>query len=82
MSALELVFAFEYRMAFWGIFIALVLAAALWIPYLYKEIRRGKANLGPSEPIGTGDTHPGRVGNPAPGQPDAQADPYDTRNQR
>jgi len=82
MSAWELVVALEYRTAFWGIFIAIVLAAALWIPYLYKEIRRGKANLGPRNPIGAGDTHPGRRGNPAPGQPDAQADPYETRNQR
>jgi hypothetical protein len=82
MSALELVFALEYRMAFWGIFIALALAAGLWIPYLYKEIKKGKANLGPRTPVGAGDTHPGRRGDPAPGQPDAQADPYDARAQR
>jgi hypothetical protein len=82
MSALELVFALEYRMAFWGIFLAIVLAAGLWIPYLYKEIRRGKAQLGPRTPIGAGDVTPGRPGNPAPGKPDAQADPYEPRASR
>lgn len=65
-----------------GIIIALVLAVALWGPYLYKEIVRGKARVGPRFPAGAGDTHPGRRGDPAPGQPDAQADPYETRNQR
>jgi len=49
---------------------------------LYKEIKKGKANLGPRTPVGAGDTHPGRRGDPAPGQPDAQADPYDVRAQR
>ena len=82
MAALELVFALEYRMAFWGIFLAIVLAAGLWTPYLYKEIKKGKAQLGPRTPIGAGDTHPGRRGDPAPGQPDAQADPYEPRTQR
>ena len=66
----------------WAIIIAVVLACALWIPYFIKEIRRGKATLGPRVPDGTGDTHPGRRGDPAPGQPDAQADPYDPRAQR
>jgi hypothetical protein len=60
-----------------GIIVAIVLAAALLVPYLLKEIRRGKVELGPKIPTGAGDTHPGRRGNPAPGQPDAQADPYD-----
>jgi hypothetical protein len=82
MAALELVLALEYRMAFWGIFLAIVLAVGLWVPYLYKEIRRGKAQVGPRTPIGTGDTHPGRRGDPAPGQSDAQADPYDQRARR
>jgi len=72
-----------------GILIAILLAAALLVPYLIKEIRRGKAELGPQlketshgvtfgaiTPPGTGDTHVGRRGNPAPGEPDAQADPY------
>ena len=82
MYSLELLLAFEYRIAFWGILLAIALAVALWVPYLYKEIRRGKAELGPRAPVGTGDTHPGRRGDPAPGQPDAQADPYDPRAQR
>ena len=66
----------------WAILIAVVLAVALWIPYLYKEIAKGKVNVGPRYPAGAGDTHPGRRGDPAPGQPDAQADPYETHNQR
>ena len=64
-------------------------------PFLYQEIRRGKAKLGrqvtktshgiklgPVTPIGAGDNHPGTVGNPAPGQPDGQANPYGPRAQR
>ena len=82
MSVVEPLFALEYRIAIWGIFLAIALAVALWVPYLYKEIRRGKAQLGPRTPIGTGDAHPGRRGDPAPGQPDAQADPYEPRAQR
>jgi hypothetical protein len=65
-----------------GILVAIVLAMALLVPYLVKEIRRGKVSLGPRVPDGVGDTHPGRRGDPAPGQPDAQADPYETRSQR
>ena len=67
---------------FWGIMIALALAAALLVPYLYKEIRQGKRELGPTIPTGAGDAHPGRRGDPAPGQPDAQADPYSPGAQR
>ena len=65
-----------------GIVVAIILAMALLVPYLVKEIRKGKVTLGPRVPDGAGDTHPGRRGNPAPGQPDAQADPYDPRAQR
>jgi hypothetical protein len=65
-----------------GILIAIVLAMALLVPFLVKEIRRGKVSLGPRVPDGTGDTHPGRRGDLAPGQPDAQSDPYDARAQR
>ncbi len=49
----------------------------LLLPYLVKEIRRGKIELGSGIPTGAGDVRPGRRWNPAPGQPDAQADPYD-----
>ena len=76
MSAVELLVAVEQTELGLGILIAIVLAVALLIPYLVKEIRRGKVELGPRIPTGTGDTHPGRPGNPAPGQADAQADPY------
>ncbi|HZP47672.1 MAG TPA: hypothetical protein VFB07_04010 [Vicinamibacterales bacterium] len=66
----------------WALLIAVALMIALWIPYLTKEIRRGKATVGPHAPLGAGDTHPGRRGDPAPGQPDAQADPYDPEASR
>jgi len=82
MSAVELLLAFDYSTVFWALFVAIVLAVGLWVPYLYKEIRRGKAQVGPRTPIGAGDAHPGRRGDPAPGQPDAQADPYEPRAQR
>jgi hypothetical protein len=61
-----------------GVAIVLALAVGLLVPYLLKEIRRGKVQLAPRTPVGAGDNHPGRRGDPAPGQPDAQADPYDT----
>ncbi len=66
----------------WGIVVVLVLMSALLVPYLYKEIRRGKVELGPRTPTGAGDDHPGTRANPAPGQPDAQADPYSRSAQR
>ncbi len=66
---------FHFSMT-WGIVIVLVLAAALLVPFLLKEIGKGKKQLKPGTPDGAGDVRPGRVGNPAPGQPDAQADPY------
>ena len=65
-----------------AIVIALALAAALLVPYLYEEIKRGKVDLGPRLPNGASEPHPGRRGDPAPGHPDAQADPYDTRASR
>ena len=60
----------------WGIVIALVLACGILVPFLYREIAKGKRQLTPRTPIGTGDVQPGRRGDPAPGQLDAQADPY------
>jgi hypothetical protein len=79
----------------WGIVIVVALATLLCIPYLIKEIRHGKADfgplsrvrrgkvvLGPQTPIGASDVNPGRIGDPAPGQPDGQADPYGPHAQR
>ena len=77
------------------ILIAVALAALFVVPYLIKEIRDGKrefgplrrlgrsqVTVGPETPTGASDYNPGRAGDPAPGQPDAQADPYDARAQR
>jgi hypothetical protein len=60
-----------------GVLIAVALAAALLVPYLFKEIRRGKVTLGPRLPDGASEPHPGHRGDPAPGHPEAQSDPYD-----
>jgi hypothetical protein len=79
---MPVVFALEWPGLSFAIIMAIALAVALWGPYLYKEIRRGKVQLGPRTPAGAGDTHPGRVGNPAPGQPDAQADPWEPQARR
>ena len=59
-----------------GILLALALVGALLIPYLVKEIGKGKVELGPRTPTGASDVTPGTRANPAPGQPDGQADPY------
>ena len=75
-------FALEWYELSLGIVVALALAAALWTPYLWKEIRKGKADMGPRTPPGAADTHPGSRFDPAPGQPDGQADPYGARAQR
>lgn len=87
--------AFQWTGLSIGILIALALVAIFCVPYLIKEIRdgkgelgplrifrRGKVMLGPQTPSGAGDNTPGRRGNPAPGQPDGQADPYSERAQR
>jgi hypothetical protein len=78
-----------------GVLIAVALAVLLWVPYFIKEIRDGKRDLGPlrrlrrdkvtlgpATPSGAADINPGRTGDPAPGQPDAQANPYSARAQR
>jgi hypothetical protein len=65
-----------------GVLLALALVGALLVPYLVKEIRKGKVELGPKKPTGAGDIRPGTPANPAPGQPDGQADPYGPRAQR
>jgi hypothetical protein len=82
MSAVELLIAWQYPGMGAGILIALALAAALLVPYLMKEIRKGKVSLGPRLPDGASEPHPGRRGDPAPGHPEAQADPYDPRASR
>jgi hypothetical protein len=78
---LELVIAIQSYLGI-GILVALALATALLVPYLVKEIRKGKVELGPRLPTGPSEPNPGRRGNPAPGHPEAQADPYDIRAQR
>lgn len=78
-----------------AIAIAVALVATVLVPFLIKEIRDGKAELGPLRrlgrgrvtlgpptPSGAGDNNPGRRGDPAPGQPDGQPDPYGARAQR
>jgi hypothetical protein len=84
MTAVELLIAWEYPGIgiSVGVVIVIVLAMAMLVPYLLNEIRRGKVDLGPRFPDGVGDTHPGRRGDPAPGQPDGQPDPYDAKSQR
>jgi hypothetical protein len=74
-------FALQMEYAVAGV-IAAALVVALLVPYLFKEIRKGKIELGPRTPLGAGDNHPGTYANPAPGQPDAQADPYSASAQR
>jgi hypothetical protein len=77
-----------------AIIVGIVVFAAILVPYLYKEIRRGKVELGPElkqtshgvefgaiTPTGSGDNHAGNRQNPAPDQPDAQEDPYGPRAQ-
>jgi hypothetical protein len=82
MSAAELLIAWQYPQMGTAILIAVVLAVVLWIPFFMKEIRKGKVNLGPRLPDGASEPHPGRRGDPAPGHPDGQANPYDPRASR
>jgi hypothetical protein len=65
-----------------AVVMAIALVAALLVPFLLKEIRRGKVDTNTQIPTGAGDTHPGRRGNPAPGKPDGQADPYGVEARR
>jgi len=82
MIAVELLAALDYSTIAAGVIVALALAAALLVPYLVNEIRKGKVSLGPRLPIGAGEPHPGRRGDPAPGHPEAQADPHDPKAAR
>ena len=78
----------------WALVLGVALFAGILTPFLYKEIRRGKVELGPElketshgvefgaiTQTCTGDEHAGSKKNPAPGQPDAQADPYGPKAQ-
>jgi hypothetical protein len=69
-------------MEFWAVFIALVVATALLVPFLVRELRKGQSPLKPGTPAGAGDVTPGVRGDPAPGQPDAQADPWSPQAHR
>jgi hypothetical protein len=65
-----------------AVIIATVAVLALLVPYLIQEIEKGKAQRRPGSPVGAGDTRQGTPGNPAPGQPDGQPDPYSARARR
>jgi hypothetical protein len=82
--------AFQWTELAIGILIVLGMMGFFLTPYLIKENTDGKKELGPlrrlwpggrvvpgaSTPAGAGDNRPGKIGDPAPGQPDGQADPY------
>jgi len=65
-----------------GIAIALVLAIGILVPFLFREIGKGKRQIKPGTPIGAGDARPGTERQPAPHMRDAQADPYSARAHR
>jgi hypothetical protein len=69
-------------MVFWGVVIVLVLAVALLTPFLLKEMGKGQSRPKPGTPAGAGDVTPGRLNDPAPGQEEAQADPWSPRAHR
>lgn len=78
-----------------GVMLVVVLFGLVLGPFLVKEIRDGKRNLGPlrrwrrgreitgpETPSGAGDVTPGTPSDPAAGDPSGQADPYSERAQR
>jgi hypothetical protein len=80
---------------FFAMFVMIALFVGLLLPYLIKEIRDGKRDRGPlrrlrqggavpgpNTPSGAGDLNPGRVGDPAPGEPSGQPNTYGPRAQR
>lgn len=88
-------FAIEWNYVSMAAVFVVLLMGILLVPYLWKEIRQGKRELGPMRrltregvkvgpvtPAGAGDNNPGRRGDPAPGMPDGQADPYGERARR
>ena len=91
-----MLFAIEWTYVTWAAVFVAVMFGIFLVPYLVKEIRTGKGELGPLRhlkrgggvtlgppvPTGAGDNNPGRPGDPAPGMPDGQADPWGARAQR
>jgi hypothetical protein len=96
MTRFNTLFALQWTGSTVGVVMVVVLMLLLIVPFLIKANRDGKrqlgpfrhlrrgggVELGPSPPIGAGDNNPGRVGDPAPGMPDGQADPWGPRAQR
>jgi hypothetical protein len=92
----NILIAFQWPDRTIGILMVVILMGLLLVPFLIKANRDGKRQLGPVRwlqrgegvksgplpPIGVGDNKPGRVGDPAPGMPDGQPDPWDPRAQR
>ena len=90
------IFAWQWNDAWLGLLLVFVLFGLLLGPFLLKEIRDGKRDLGPLRrrtrdnrvvlgpptPPGAGDNQPGSVSNPAPGMPDGKADPYSSNARR
>jgi hypothetical protein len=88
--------AIEWTYVTWAAVLVAVMFGIFLVPYLIKEIRTGKGELGPVRrlnreggvalgapaPPGAGDNNPGRVGDPAPGMPDGQPDPWGPRARR
>ena len=90
-----MLFALELGWGVTGALMVIVLMGLLLGPFLFKANRDGKKELGPLRrlgktgvtlgaptPPGAGDNNPGRVGDPAPGMPDGQPDPWGERAQR
>jgi len=91
-----MLFAIQWTDVMWAAVFVVVMFAIFLVPYLIKEIRTGKGELGPLRrlkreggvtlgppvPPGAGDNNPGRSGDPAPGMPDGQPDPWGSRAQR
>lgn len=87
--------AIQWTYVMWAAVFVAVMFGIFLVPYLIKEIRTGKGELGPMRrltrggmklgppvPTGAGDNNPGRPGDPAPGMPDGQPDPWGSRAQR
>lgn len=86
----DLPIALEWTVFSVGTLLVILLFGGLLVPFLIKEIRDGKRDfgplrrlrrggvtLGPDTPSGASDINPGRVGDPAPGEPSGQPNPWD-----